>query len=106
MREPDVGGNIALCRRQLDLSARALHRILKLARTIANLTGSEEIKSAHLAEALQYGPKVMMNLSLGVGHLEVAGCEKFHGRRAQSTWFHTQSLSSARMINPISSSEA
>ena len=38
---------------QLNLSARAYHRILKLARTIADLAGIEEIQSVHLAEALR-----------------------------------------------------
>ena len=48
---------------QLQLSARAYHRILKLARTIADLAESEDIQSAHLAEALQYRPKIMMGWS-------------------------------------------
>ncbi len=39
---------------QMNLSARGYHRVLKLARTIADLAGCESIQSVHLAEALQY----------------------------------------------------
>ncbi len=43
---------------QLQLSARAYHRVLKLARTIADLAGSERMGASHLAEALQYRPRM------------------------------------------------
>ncbi len=37
---------------QLGMSARAFHRVLKLARTIADLAGADQIQAAHLAEAI------------------------------------------------------
>jgi magnesium chelatase family protein len=47
---------------QLNLSAQAYHRTqnVKLARAVADLTGCGEIQSAHLAEALQYRPKLIV----------------------------------------------
>jgi magnesium chelatase family protein len=44
---------------QMNLSARGYHRTLKLARTIADLAGVERIAMQHMAEALQYRPKVV-----------------------------------------------
>ena len=43
---------------KLNLSARAFHRVIKIARTIADLESSEKIKSNHVAEALQYRPLI------------------------------------------------
>ncbi|MCX7893766.1 MAG: YifB family Mg chelatase-like AAA ATPase [Burkholderiales bacterium] len=51
----DAGGTMlkqAIVR--LALSARAYHRVLKLARTIADLAGAETVAAAHVAEAIQY----------------------------------------------------
>ena len=42
---------------KLNLSARAYHRVIKLARTIADLDSSDNIKTPHILEALQYRPR-------------------------------------------------
>lgn len=42
---------------RLNLSPRSYHRLIKLARTIADLAASEKIEREHVLEALQYRPK-------------------------------------------------
>jgi predicted ATPase with chaperone activity len=62
---------------QLNLSARAYHRILKLARTVADLAGCEEIQSVHLAEALHAAqpPKIDVKLAVPAsGHILAISC--------------------------------
>jgi len=46
--------------KQLYLSARAFHRVLKLALTIADLENADIIKAHHLAEAIQYRPRRLL----------------------------------------------
>ena len=53
---PDAPGQALLSQAvaRLGLSARAYHRLLRVARTIADLAGSEQIGTAHIAEAIQF----------------------------------------------------
>jgi len=52
--DPSAQSLLRTAMKQLHLTARAFHRVLKLARTIADLDGTDIIKANHLAEALQY----------------------------------------------------
>jgi magnesium chelatase family protein len=51
---PDSEGLLRLALSELNLSARAYDRILKVSRTIADLAGAEKVDATHLSEAIQY----------------------------------------------------
>jgi magnesium chelatase family protein len=54
----DAGKNLLrAAMQQMQMSARAYHRILKLVRTIADLADSDKIETQHLAETIQYRPR-------------------------------------------------
>lgn len=55
--EPQAQALLKAAMQQLHLSARAYHRVLKVARTIADLEGSDLLRAHHVAEALQYRPR-------------------------------------------------
>jgi len=56
--DPSAEKLLKAAMQQLHLSARAFHRVLKLARTIADLAESETIAANHVAEAIQYRPRM------------------------------------------------
>jgi magnesium chelatase family protein len=55
--EDDARSLLQAAMKQLYLSARAFHRILKLALTISDLEASDVVKAPHIAEAVQYRPR-------------------------------------------------
>ena len=58
--EDSAQGLLKAAMQQLNLSARAFHRMLKLARTIADMEKSDIINATHLAEAIQYRPRSLI----------------------------------------------
>jgi magnesium chelatase family protein len=58
--EESAQGLLKTAMKQLYLSARAFHRILKIGRTLADLEGAEIIRANHIAEAIQYRPRSLV----------------------------------------------
>jgi len=53
----DAQKSLNTAARNMDLSPRAYHRVIKLSRTIADLDKSTDVEESHILEALQYRPK-------------------------------------------------
>ena len=57
----DAASLLKMAMAQLSLSARAFHRVLKVARTVADLSGSQQVTAQHVAEAVQYRRRNVAN---------------------------------------------
>jgi magnesium chelatase family protein len=68
--EPDAADLLRQASDRLGLSARSYHRVLRVARTIADLAGTEMLAREHVAEALAYRPAGLLSRS---GTLTMAG---------------------------------
>lgn len=55
--DKEVERTLNLAAERLGLSPRVYHRMIKVARTIADLEGSDDIKTEHILEAIEYRPK-------------------------------------------------
>ena len=56
--EPDARRLLSAAGERLHLSARAFHRVLRVARTIADLEGEASVRAPHVSEALGFRPRV------------------------------------------------
>ena len=55
--EPEARETLNTSAKNLDLSARSYHKVIKISQTIADLESKERVENTHVLEALQYRPK-------------------------------------------------